>query len=174
MIKRFARDNRGVAAVEFALIAPIFLALILSLFETGWLMTKIALADNAVSSVGRSIYTGAALSDATITQDSLKEEICRQIVIIGDCENNIELEVITINSFNDIPTGGEVCRDSFNGGVQPVATYTPGQSQEISFVRACITTEIFSPFIGVGLGLPKNSNDRFEIISTIAFANEPF
>ena len=48
MIKRFARDNRGVAAVEFALIAPIFLALILSLFETGWLMTKIALADNAV------------------------------------------------------------------------------------------------------------------------------
>lgn len=116
MIKRFARDNRGVAAVEFALIAPIFLALILSLFETGWLMTKIALADNAVSSVGRSIYTGAALSDATITQDSLKEEICRQIVIIGDCENNIELEVITINSFNDIPTGGEVCRDSFNGG----------------------------------------------------------
>ena len=72
------------------------------------------------------------------------------------------------------PQAGKFAEIALMAGVQPVATYTPGQSQEISFVRACITTEIFSPFIGVGLGLPKNSNDRFEIISTIAFANEPF
>lgn len=173
-LSRLTKNQSGATAVEFALIAPVFFALIFSLFETGWLFTKIALADNAVEQVGRDIYTGAALADATITQDSLKQEICDNVVIINDCMENIALEVRTISSFSDIPVGGETCRDSASGTIQPAATYSPGSSSEISFVRVCITTEILTPFIGVGLALPKNGNDRFEIVSNLAFANEPF
>jgi len=173
-LSRFSKNKSGATAVEFAFIAPIFLGLIFSLFETGWLLTKIALADNAVAQAGRDIYVGAAIGDATITQDTLKQDICDSVVVIQDCINNITLEVRTLTNISDIPVDGEVCQDSFSGGVQPLATYTPGGSSEISFVRVCLTTELFTPLIGVGLNLPKNSNNRFEIVSTLAFVNEPF
>ena len=38
MFSRLARDGRGVAAVEFALLAPVFLALLLGAMETGRLL----------------------------------------------------------------------------------------------------------------------------------------
>ncbi len=164
----------GVAAVEFALVGPIFLALVFSLFETGLLYTKIALTDNAVADVSRSIYVGAAQSDGSVTSDTLKEDICDSIFIVQDCLNNITIEVTTISDFNSIPTGGEICQDSFDSGPPPATTYSPGASSQISFVRVCVTTKIITPFLGLGLKLTKNANNRFEIISTLAFVNEPF
>lgn len=38
MFRRLAHDKRGVAAVEFALLAPVFLALLLGAMETGRLL----------------------------------------------------------------------------------------------------------------------------------------
>ena len=170
----FFTCKSGIAAVEFALVAPIFFALIFSLFETGWLMTRTALIDNAVAEVGRTIYTGAAVSDATISQASLKQQICDRTFVISDCLNNLTLEVTTITSLASIPQTGEVCRDSNDAIPKPAATYNPGLSSQISFVRVCISTKIFTPLLGVGMALPKNSHGRFEIVSTLAFVNEPF
>ncbi len=170
----FLQCRSGATAVEFALIAPIFFALTFSLFEVGWLFTKIALIDNATSQVSRDIYTGAAINDATITAESLTQDICDSVVIIQNCEENTTIEVTTISDFNSIPTSGEVCRDSFGSGIRPATTFDPGASSEISFVRVCVTTDILTPFIGLGLALPKNANGRFEIVSALAFANEPF
>ena len=164
----------GVAAVEFALVGPIFLALVFSLFETGLLYTKIALTDNAIADISRTIYVGAAQSDATITSDTLKEDICDSVFIIQDCLNNITIEVTTISDFDSIPTDGEICQDSFDSAPPPATTYSPGASSQISFVRVCLTTKIITPFLGLGLKLTKNANNRFEIISSLAFVNEPF
>jgi len=172
--KRSRSAQRGMAAVEFALIAPVFFALMFGIIETGWLMIKISLVDNAVEAVGRDIYTGAAVSDATITQDSLKTQICNMVPIVKDCEQNIALEVTTITGFDSIPTSGTTCRDSSDSAIQPKATYSPGSGSSTSFVRVCVTTGVLAPFIGAGMNLTKNANGNFEIISMIAFANEPF
>ncbi|MEO1152061.1 MAG: TadE/TadG family type IV pilus assembly protein [Pseudomonadota bacterium] len=171
---RFVRSRAGIAAVEFALVAPLFFALVFSLFETGWLMIKTALIDNAVAEVARTIYTGAAISDGTVSQSSLKDQICSRTVVINDCLNNLTLEVTTITSLASIPQTGEVCRDGSDSVPKPVATYTPGTASEISFVRVCVSTEIFTPLLGVGMSMPKNSHGRFEIVSSLAFVNEPF
>lgn len=173
-IRSYLKSKSGVAAVEFALVAPIFFALVFSLFETGWLLTKTALIDNAVSEISRTIYTGNAISDATITVDSLKQQVCERSFVINDCLNNVTLEVTTITDLASIPATGEVCQDSASGLPQPSVTYSPGNASEISFVRVCITTKIFTPLLGVGMALPKNANGRFEIVSTLAFVNEPF
>jgi len=162
------------AAVEFALIAPVFFAILFSIFEAGLIMVKISLTDNAVAEVGREIYTGAVQGDVTITAESLKQSICGRIVLIKNCTDNITLEVRTIASFNDIPQDGEVCRDALSGGIAPTVTYAPGVGSEISFMRVCVTTGINTPLLGLGLALPKNANGRYEIVSSLAFANEPF
>ena len=177
--RRFRRSRSGSAAVEFAFVMPIFFAIVFSMMEAGWLMSKIALTENAVLSISRDIYTGAADPNssnhqATINQQSLKEKICAGVPLIGDCTNNISLEIIGINTLQDIPTNAAVCRDSFSSAVQPTATYNPAGTSEISVIRVCLTTDILFPGLGLGLHLPKNAQGRYQIVSLLAFVNEPF
>ena len=176
---RFLRSRSGSAAVEFALIAPVFFALMFSLMEAGWLMTKIALTENAVAEIGRDIYRGAAQAnsanqDTSITQGSLKQRICSSIPVIPNCVNNVTLEVTTIRGFNDVPSTSAPCQYSFSSLAPPVTTYNPGGSAEISLVRVCITTDVLFPGLGIGLQLPKNLQGRYEIVTSLAFLNEPF
>ena len=37
---RLARDRCGATAVEFALVVPLFLAMVFSIFEPGWLTAR--------------------------------------------------------------------------------------------------------------------------------------
>ena len=171
---RFWACRRGVTAVEFALVAPIFFATIFALFEAGLLMIKISLLENAVDQAGRKIYTGAAISDATVTVDSLKASICDRTVLIQECLSNITLEATTLTSLGDLPATGATCQDSMSGAVSPLVDYNPGSGSEVSFVRVCVTTGILTPFLGLGLALPKNAQGRYEIISSLTFVNEPF
>ncbi len=167
-------DRSGIAAVEFALVAPIFFALIFSIFEAGWVITKIALVENAVEKTARGIYTGAVQNNTSITPDTLIQDICDGIVVISDCSENVTLDVRTIMYLGVQPSDDVVCRDSSSPGFNPVTIYDPGASSEITFIRVCVTTELFTPFLGLGLALPKNANDRYEIVTSLAFANEPF
>jgi Flp pilus assembly protein TadG len=45
---RLVRDTRGATAVEFALVLPLFLAMVFSIFEAGWLMTQTIMQDGAL------------------------------------------------------------------------------------------------------------------------------
>ena len=167
-------DREGSAAVEFALIAPVFFAFVFGLLEAGFLMIRIALADNAVDQTGRQIYTGAAVSDGVVAQETLKQDIWDRISLFRDCMNNITLEAITITSFDDIPDNDATCRDDTNTTFKPSVTFDPGGASEIVFVRVCLTADVMTPFLGFGLSLPLNDNGRHEVVSSIAFVNEMF
>jgi Flp pilus assembly protein TadG len=56
MLKRFeniAADRRGVAAMEFALVAPILLLIVFATIEYGWYLTNCVVMSNAVSQGAR-------------------------------------------------------------------------------------------------------------------------
>ncbi|SJZ65603.1 TadE/TadG family type IV pilus assembly protein [Consotaella salsifontis] len=57
-IKGVGRDRGGAAALEFALVAPIFFALVFSIFEAGWLMTQSMMLDQAVEGTVRLLRLG--------------------------------------------------------------------------------------------------------------------
>jgi len=165
--------SSGAAVAEFALVFPFFLALTLGVIETGWLFTKFTLIDRAVANASRFVYTGAASTDATVTQASIEEFICDQAVIILSCEDNIALELIVIGSFDTPPPPDAPCRER-DVTVTPVTNFDPGIQEEVVFMRVCITTNILMPFLGLGLALPKTPSGNFQYTSSTAFQNEPF
>lgn len=170
---KFGRDERGVTLVEFALLSPIFVPLIFSVFETSVVYTKIAMVNHAVSTVSKDIYIGTA-SSGTLTYDVLEQNICDNMVMSGDdCTSNLVLELTEIASLADLPDTDAVCEYT-DIDIKPAVSYDPGGSSSIVFMRVCFVTDIFTPGIGFGLRLPKTDGDKFALVSSAAFVNEPY
>jgi len=172
ILGRFARSLSGTAALEFALVAPVFFTLTIATVESAWLFTRIAVVEGGVATVARQIYTGQVTEDE-ISQGELANLVCDQIDLVTDCTDDVTIEVTRIDSFSDIPAANAVCTDRNDEDKnKPGYNFTSGD--EIVFVRVCVAVDILTPGLGVGLMLPKNAYDRHEIISSLVFRNEPF
>jgi Flp pilus assembly protein TadG len=171
--KKLKQDKDGVAAIEFTLLAPIFFALIFGTIEMGYLFLKINMLNNAVAVVSKVIYTGAA-SDGSVTYEDIEDSICENIYFVGsNCAGNLHIELTEISSFSDFPTTVAECEDT-DLNITPSVSYNPGSAKSIIFMRACFMTDILMPGLAFGLNLEKTANNKFAIISSTAFVNEPF
>lgn len=71
----FVRDCRGVAAIEFAIAAPIVILLLITLFEMGFVLTGGIFLEAGARSAGRYGITGASVAGKT------RDEVIRDIVV---------------------------------------------------------------------------------------------
>jgi Flp pilus assembly protein TadG len=70
--RRISRAKRGVAAVEFAITAPVFFLFLLAAFEFGWLNVIRHTADNAAYEGARAaMVPGATAAEATAEANSI-------------------------------------------------------------------------------------------------------
>ena len=167
-IKRFFRDRAGNATVEFAIIAPVYLAAVLSIFEAGWLMTKNMMLERGLDQTIREIRLG---NSGLTTHEEFKNSICTYSRILKDCSDTMVLEVTPILSAADIPTANAVCRDRTTPPPSP--NFNLGQRSDIMYVRACVIVDPMMPGLGLGLQLPKDNTGGFQMIAFSAFVNEP-
>ena len=170
---RFWHRENGVSAIEFAIVGPIHLALMLSILEIGLICTRISLLENAMAKASKFIYTGAAAGDI-VTRADLENFICDQIgVFVVACEDNISLDLVPITDLQTTAVTAMECRDAAVD-IEPAVQFEPGVGSSIVLMRVCITADVFVPGMGYGLAMTKTENNRYQIISTTAFVNEPF
>jgi hypothetical protein len=165
----FLRASEAASAVEFALVVPMLFAIIFSTFEAGWLMTQTIMLDHALDRTVRELRTGR-LDGASSA--AVRTSICDGALVLVNCETSLALEMIPIRTAADYPTDSARCIDR-SVAIAPVLRYTAGARSEQVFVRACFVVNAITPFLGLGLGLPKDSAGTYRIVSRSAFANEP-
>jgi Flp pilus assembly protein TadG len=168
-LRRLRANRSGAAALEFAIIAPIFFAIVFSTLEAGWLMTQTMMLDRAVDLTVRGLRIGNA---GPVTHDAIRDRICDEVMLIGNCKTTLMVELIPITNLSVMPSNSSTC---YNRGatVQPVVQFTPGQRSQVVFIRACVIVDPMTPFIGLGLALPKDASGGFRMVAYTAFANEP-
>lgn len=169
---RFARCRRGSSAVEFALVAPIFIALSFSILEAGYFFFVESAVDAANAKAARLIRTGQAQTNA-ITKDAFFNEICEVVDIFGDCSTQLTVDVARYTSFAQLAADASAptCRDAGPTAVNAIP-YQLGASREIVRVRVCYMHKSFNP--GLGLNLQKSNSGALKMISTSIFRNEPY
>jgi len=173
LASRLIRNKDGATAVEFAIIGPVLFAMVFSAIELGYVLTKTALLDTAAGEVSRSIYTGAA-TNGVVTKADIIDTICETVGLIDTgCKENLTIELTTITDFQSIPATEATCYDA-EDVIKPTVSFDPGTTNNIVYMRICLTTNIFTPGIGFGLNLPKSDNGKLQLISELAFSNEPF
>lgn len=167
---KLARSERGTMTLEFAFIAPMLLALIMGIIEFGLLALRVTTLDGAVSSASRAIYTGGV-----VTREGLEEMICDELTLFSDCRNDIRLQAIELQGFDENPSNVSIeCADSTNLNFQPASTFQTGSGGSIILVRVCATVDLILPYWGLGTFIEKTEGGRAQIVSSLAFKNEPF
>ncbi|MDB5618651.1 TadE/TadG family type IV pilus assembly protein [Tardiphaga sp.] len=80
LLRRFFRNRRGSAAVEFAIIAPVFFAMIFAIIETALVFFAGQVLETAVQDTGRAFFTST-----TVSKTDYETAICNRIKVLMDC-----------------------------------------------------------------------------------------
>ncbi|WP_375202203.1 TadE family protein [Hyphococcus sp.] len=161
--------------MEFAIVAPVLLALIFSILEAGWYFFVTTSVQQASANAARLIRTGQAQNN-NMSSDAFFDEICRVVSNFGDCSEKLTIDISKFSNFAALADdlSEPVCRDrddpTIAGAQFGASDY--GRQRDIIRVRICFLYKPVNPGLGLSLGQTKHG-DR-EIISVSIFRNEPF
>ena len=169
---KFLQCRRGSSAVEFAIVAPLFFALIFSILEAGYFFFVESAVEAANAKAARLIRTGQAQTNS-ISRDAFFNEICDVVKLFGDCNQRLTVDVARFSSFAQLAadTSNPVCRDADPADVDAIP-YQAGAAKDIVRVRVCYMHKSFNP--GLGLNLERASGGAVKMFSTTIFRNEPY
>jgi len=167
-VRRFARGNDGIAAVEFGIVAAPFLALMFAIMETAIVFFASQTLETAVADSARLIMTGQA-QQSSFTQAQFKSAVCAKILGLFDCANGIKIDVKTYTSFSSISSAKPI---DATGKLLTNFGYTPGNPGDIVVVRLMYEWPIYVSLLGFNLA--DMSSGKRLIIATAAFRNEPY
>ena len=165
----FAGDSRGATAVEFALVAAPFLALIIALIQTFLVFFAQQMLETVVRQSARLVMTGQVQS-AQMNQAVFKQKVCDQIVILFNCSGlMVDMQVAT--SWSSANTATPTLTFDGPGNVTNSWQYNPGDSGDIVVLRVMyVWPVVLGP---LGFNLSNLSNGNRLLMSSAAFQNEP-
>lgn len=176
--KRFLRNNKGMAAVEFALVAPAFFALFFSILEVGWVFYSEGVIERAKKDATRMIRTGqiqqiSTENDPEAQRRAVFNEVCKLAKIFGPCEESLTVDVVTFGTFAQLAADeSEVICQNSSQDLRDQLTFDPGTDDSIVRVRICVLYKTLNP--AIGLSLKQTSGEKDRIIAQHIFRNEPF
>lgn len=172
--RRFRRNDRGATAVEFALVATPFLALLMGIVELALAFTASVALDNAVQAASREIRTGelqspTGASAQEISRQAFRDEICDGMGFMeSDCKSNLYVDVSTVSQFSSVSLSDPIQNGAFDPGA---LNFQTGSASSIVLVRCYYRWHLFAPLMNQAL---VKLNDETLLTSVTTFRNEPY
>ena len=167
--RRLIREQSGAAAVEFAMVAAPFLAMVFAIMETAIVFFAGQALETAAADSARLIMTGQAQTQG-MDQVKFKEAVCAKIYALFDCTAGLYVDVKNYASFAAVDVAKPIDN---NGNVQTANfTYQPGGPGDIVVVRLMYQWPVYVSLLG--LNLSDTTGSKRLLMSTVAFRNEPY
>lgn len=168
--RRWLKREDGNATIEFVLLFPVFMWLLLSSIEVGVFLTRAVMLERAVDINVRALRLGTM---SPMNSEELKRRICNDSLIFSDCMNAMMVELVPISTETwDFPSAQISCVER-DADIQPVVDFIPGGQNEIMLVRACAVLDPFfasTPFV---MEMPLDASGGYAIAAASTFVNEP-
>lgn len=167
-LRRFGRNRRGSAAVEFALVAPVFFALLFAIIETAIVFFAGQVLETVTQDSARMIMTGQAQTGG-YSQSDFKTYVCGRITVLFDCTNGISIDVQSYSAFSSVSISNPI-----DGGKNfvPPNNYSPGGPGDIVVVRLFYQWPLI--VTGLGYNISNLTGSKRLLTATAAFRNEPY
>ncbi len=167
---RFGVAQRGATMVEFALVAPAFLGMLIAVLETAIYLFAQQTLQSAAVEAGRQFMTGQAQNSA-MTQAQFTQTICPMIQPLFNC-NNLMVDVQSYASFIGANASAPPLTYDGQGQVSNNWSYNPGTPGQVMVVRLIYQWSVVGGPLGFALSsLP---NGMSEMIGVTAFRVEPY
>ena len=161
--------ERGGAALEFAIVGPIFLMLLLAIFELGVMVFVQSVLDGSAREAARLIRTGQAQASGN-AQTDFQTALCTAMSAIVGC-SNIIYQAQTFASWSTAQTTVNQPPQRTKSGQLVSGGFAAGNCGSIVVVQVSYNYPFFTKWIGSLLG--GSTNSAF-LMSTVVFQNEPF
>jgi Flp pilus assembly protein TadG len=168
--KRYAGCTRAASAVEFAIIAAPFVALLVAIVQTALVFFAGRLLDETAEQASRYIFTGQAQS-AGMTQTQFANYLCQKSSTLFTC-SNFMINVQNYNSFAAANTSTPTLTFDSSGAVTNQWAWSPGSPGDIVIVQVMYQWPVMLGPLGFNLANLANGNRL--LVSTVAFKTEPF
>lgn len=168
LLRRFRRNRGGSAVVEFALVAPMFFALLFAIIETAFMFYASQVLETVTQDSARLIYTGQAQGSA-LTQAQFKSNVCSRVAALFDCVNGITVDVQSYSSFAAVNIADPI--DAGKNFTNP-NNYSPGAAGDIVVVRLFYQWPILVTKFKYDIS--NLAGSKRLLTATAAFQNEPF
>jgi Flp pilus assembly protein TadG len=165
--KLLRRDDAS-AAIEFAVVAAPFLALLFAIMETALIFLANQTLETAAQNSGRLILTGQAQNQG-YSMASFQQAVCQSLASFFSC-SNILIDVRTAPNFSSANTSLPVQ----NGQLQNNFTFSPGNPGDIVIVRLMYQWPVYVSLLGLSSALSNMSGNNHLLMATAAFRNEPY
>ncbi|WP_315837322.1 TadE/TadG family type IV pilus assembly protein [Bradyrhizobium prioriisuperbiae] len=169
LLCRFRNGEQGSSAVEFAIVAPIFLALTVAIAELAMVFFAGQYLETAVQDSARLIMTGQAQTAAvSYTADTFKTQVvCPRLNLLIDC-NNLSIDIQSFSSFTGIDPGSPV--DATNN-IKSKFLFDMGSPTSTVLVRAFYPWQLMTARM---FDISNLADGKYLIQASAAFRNEPY
>ena len=173
-----ADAEKGSAAIEFAMVAPIFFVLLLGIFEAAIMFFSQAALQNGMTDMGRLVrtgevncYTKSGGNCVAMTEDQFRTEMCDRVAPLVPCDANLVIDVQAYSSF-----GGT----NFDPLLKADGTLDPEQSKfitgnacDVVLARTFYAWPVVTP-LRTWFLVNMADNKHHLMTAATAFRNEPY
>ena len=174
--RHFALCRKGATAVEFALVAAPFLALLVATFETALVFFAGRVLDEVTEEASRYILTGQA-QQSNMTQAQFLHYVCTGsntaalVSALFNC-SKLMVNVQNYSDFASASTTSPTVTFNTNGTVSNTWNYSPGTPGSIVVVQVMYQWPIVLGPLNFNLSNLSNGNRL--LVSTAVFKTEPY
>jgi Flp pilus assembly protein TadG len=170
LVVRFGRKNDGAAAVEFAIVAVPFFAILFAIVELALVFWAGQVLETAVHDTSRLVMTGQAQKQS-FDKTRFKQELCARVLGLFNCNAGMIIDVRTSGAF----ATANLSKPTFktNGQVDDTGfQYQTGGPGDIVVVRVMYEWPLIMRTFG--LDLADTPTGKRLLMSAVAFRNEPY
>jgi Flp pilus assembly protein TadG len=167
LLRRFRHSRRGSAAVQFAIVAPLFFGLLFAIIEVALMFFAGQVLETITQSSARMILTGQA-QNQSYSQAQFANYVCSQVPALFDC-SSIFIDVESWSSASNVTINNQI--DSSGNFINNMQ-YNPGGPGSLVVVRLFYQWPTF--VTGFGFNLANLSNNKVLLQATAVFQNEPY
>jgi len=169
LVRRFAGRSDGATAVDFALVAAPFMALLFAIMETGLVFFAGQTLETTAAQASRLVQTGQA-QNQSFDQAAFQNAVCQRAWSFFSC-NNLLIDVRTYSDFSSANTSSPIDQ---NGNLQNNFVFQPGSAGDIVVVRVMYQWPVYVSLFGFNKSLSNMANGNDLMMATVAFRNEPY
>ena len=164
--RQFTKRQDGAAAVEFAMVALPFFALIFAILETALVFFAGQTLQAAAGDTGRLIMTGQAQT-ANYSASDFKNQVCARIYGLFNCQSGMTVDVKSYSRFGSVNTTSPTTNGQFDS---TKTGYSLGGAGCIQVVTLYYQWPVYVPLLGLNY---LGGSSRL-LQATAVFRNEPY
>lgn len=169
-VKDFLAGQSGSVTIEFAILFPVLVTVMLSSVELGLTTFRSSMLSRGLDQAVRTVRISNVVG---LTHDGMKTLICANAKVIQNCESVLRLEMRSASLENwQAWQASADCIDR-SEPIQPERSFTPGVANELMVVRACVKVNPLFPTTGFGAAMTKDGAGDFALVARSAYVQEP-